>query len=82
MDERVMQMWVRLVLKPSVETRPGNIQPVLLLDSYRCHMIASIMKDIQDLGVEILHISGGCTGLCQPVDIGIDKLLKTRACQF
>jgi hypothetical protein len=82
MEKCVMRMWVRLVLKPYVEMAPGNIQPVLLLDSYRCHMMASIVNDIQDLGVEILHIPGGCTGLCQPVDIGIGNLLKIRAPQL
>jgi hypothetical protein len=60
MDKHVMQMWVHLVLKPHDEMAPGGIQlPVLLLDSYRCHMMASIVNNIQDLGVEILHISGG-----------------------
>jgi hypothetical protein len=73
MDERVMRMWVCLVLNPYVETAPGDIQLVLLLDSYRCHMMASIVNNIQDLGVEIVHIPGGCTGLCQPIDIGIGK---------
>jgi hypothetical protein len=66
MEKCVMRMWVRLVLKPYVEMAPGNIQPVLLLDSYRCHMMTSIVNDIQDLGVEFLHIPGGCTGLCEP----------------
>ncbi len=80
MDERVMKMWIRLVLRPYVETAPAKIQPVLLLDSYRCHMMATIVQDIEDSGVKIINIlPGGCTGLCQPVDIGIGKLLKSRA---
>ncbi len=77
-------MWVRLVLKPYVEMASGDVQPALLLDFYRgCHMMASIVNDVQDLGVEILHIPGGCTGLCQPpVNIGIGKPLKTRVRQL
>ena len=82
MDERVMRMWIHLVLKPHVETAPPEIQPVLLLDSYRCHLMATVVNDIEDLGVEIIHIPGGCTGLCQPVDIGIGKPLKSRARQL
>lgn len=59
--------------------KPYVLQPVLLLDSYRCHMMARIVNDIQVLGVEILRIPGACRGLCQPVDIGIGKPLnKTR----
>lgn len=37
-DKCVMWMWVCFVLKPHVEVVPGNIQPVILLDSYRCLM--------------------------------------------
>jgi len=28
------------------------------------------------MGIEVLHIPGGCTYLCQPGDIGINKPLK------
>jgi hypothetical protein len=45
-------------------------------------MMASIVNDIQDLGVQIENLSGGCTGLCQPVDVGVGKSLKARARQL
>ena len=38
MDERVMLMWVEMVLKPYVDTAPENVVPLLFLDSYCCHM--------------------------------------------
>ena len=79
MDERVMRKWIRLVLRPYVETAPPNIDPIIFLDSYRCHMMAPVVDEIQQLGVEVIHIPGGCTGLCQPVDIGIAKPLKSRS---
>jgi hypothetical protein len=41
-------------------------------------MMASVVCKIQDLGVEVEHIPGGCTALCQPVDIGINKPFKNR----
>ncbi len=82
MDERVMRSWIRLVLKLYVEGAPPGVQPVLFLDSFRCHMMASVVNDIQDLGVQIETIPGGCTGLCQPIDIGIGKPLKSRARYF
>ena len=50
--------------------------PYLALDSYQCHMMQSVVHAIQDLGVEVLHIPGGCTGLCQPLDFGVNKPLK------
>jgi transposase len=78
MDERVMIMWVEEVLQPYVETAPDGVVPILFLDSYRCHMMASVVNRIQALGVEVQHIPGGCTGLCQPVDVGVNKPFKNR----
>ena len=39
-------------------------------------MMHSIVNAIQDLGVEVEHIPGGCTSLSHPVDIGINKPFK------
>ncbi len=75
-----MLCWVDEVLKPYlvVNPPPPGIVPVILLDAYRCHMMASVTDAIADLGLEIISIPGGCTGLCQPLDIGINKPFKTR----
>jgi hypothetical protein len=78
MDERVMLAWVEEVLALYVATAPGDIIPLLILDSYQCHMMASVVSKIQELGVEVKHIPGGCTSLCQPVDVGFDKPFKYR----
>ena len=59
MDERVMQIWVRMILKPHIDQAPEGVQPIIKLDSCRCHMMASIVNDIQDLGVQIENIPSG-----------------------
>jgi hypothetical protein len=59
-----------------------HIQPLLLLDSYKCHTMASVVADIEALGIQIENIPGGCTGLCQPVDVGVGKPQRTRACHL
>ena len=69
-------MWVEKVLKPYDESAPEGIVPLLLLDSYHCHVMASAVNEIQELGLEVEHIPGGCMYLCQPVDIGINKPYK------
>ena len=69
-------MWVDMVLKQYVDTAPEDVVPILVLDSYHCHMMNSVVNAIQDLGVQVEHIPGGCTSLCQPVDIGINKPFK------
>ena len=78
MDERVMHLWIDKVLKPYVDQAPPGVVPLLLLDSYRCHMMKAIVNAIEDLGVEVEHIPGGCTSLCQPVDVGVNKPFKSR----
>ena len=78
MDEGVMIAWVDAVLKPYVTTAPEHVIPLLILDSYRCHMMGSVVQKIQELGVEVRHIPGGCTSLCQPVDVGFNKPFKDR----
>jgi hypothetical protein len=35
-----------------------------------------VVSKIAVLGVEVIHIPGGCMGLCQPLDVGINKLFK------
>jgi hypothetical protein len=80
MDEEVMIVfvWVDAVLKPYVANAPKDVIPLLILDSYQCYMMASVVTWIQELGIEVKHIPGGCTSLCQPVDIGFNKPFKDR----
>ena len=76
MDE--MLQWVKEVLEPWSKNVPAGIMPYLLLDSYKCHLMSSVVHAIQDLGIEVEHIPGGCTGLVQPLDVGVNKPLKNR----
>ena len=78
MDERVMHLWIDKILKPYIDQAPPGIDPLLLLDSYRSHMMKSTVNAIEDLGVEVNYIPGGCTSLCQPVDVGVNKPFKSR----
>jgi len=39
-------------------------------------MMGNIVNCIQLLGIEVIHIPAGCTYLCQPVDVRINKSIK------
>lgn len=39
-------------------------------------MMLSVVEAVQDFGVEVEYIPDGCTGLCQPVDVGVYKPFK------
>jgi hypothetical protein len=41
-------------------------------------MMGLVVHKIQELGVEVKHILGGCTSLCQPINIGFNKPSKDR----
>jgi hypothetical protein len=66
------------MLVPSVATAPDHVIPVLFLDMHQCHMMALVVQMIQELGLEVQHIPGGCTSICQPVDVGFNKPFKDR----
>jgi hypothetical protein len=71
MDEKMIHIWIDKVLIPWKQSRDPNIVLLLVLDSYRVHMMGTIVNHIQQLGIEVQHIPGGCTYLCQPVDVGV-----------
>jgi hypothetical protein len=82
MDETMMNEWIDVVLKPWKDARDENnpsIQPpILVLDAYRVHQMGSIVNRIQAMGIEVVHIPPGCTYVCQPIDVGVNKPIKTR----
>jgi hypothetical protein len=61
MDEGTMIRWVDEVFAAYIAANPPpeGMIPVLLLDSYRCHMMALVVSRIMALGVEVIHIPGG-----------------------
>jgi hypothetical protein len=77
-DERCMLIWIKQILGPYlvVNLPPLGIQPVILLNAYPCHMMVLVVNKISDLGIEVIHIPGGCTGLCQLLNIGVNKPFK------
>ncbi len=40
--------------------------------------MGSVINRIQAMGIVVIHIPAGCTYLCQPVNVGINKPIKKR----
>ena len=78
MDERCMLEWIEVVLKPYAASAAADVTPILVLDSYRCHLMGTVVGKIQELGIEVWHIPSGCTGNLQPIDIDINKPFKNH----
>ena len=66
------------VLAPYVAGAPTGVVPLLFLDSYQVHKMALVNAAINNLGVEVVIIPPGCTGLTQPVDVGFNKPFKNN----
>ena len=78
MDESMMSVWIEKCLLPWKETLPPGATPLLILDSFRVHMMGSVVEKIQGIGIEVQYIPGGCTYLCQPIDVGVNKPIKNK----
>ena len=50
--------------------------PIIILDAYRVHQMGLVVNRIQMMGIEVIHIPAGCTYLCQPIKVGINKPIK------
>lgn len=37
-------------------------------------MMALVVSEIVKLGIKVIHFPGGCTGLCQPLDVGVNSV--------
>ena len=62
---------VEQVMKPHILEAPI----ILFLDSHRCHMIASVITQNNEL-----FFTDGCTSLCQPVDVRVTQSLHAALC--
>ena len=78
MNEELMLCWIDTVLKPWALSAPPRIVPVVFLDAFKGHLLPSVMRAIENEGVEVKYIPANCTGLTQPVDVGYNKPLKQR----
>ncbi len=76
MTESLMFQWIEKSLAPHVATAPDGIVPLLFLDSFSVHLMGSVHRAINDLGVDVIMIPPHCTGVTQPVDVGYNKPFK------
>jgi hypothetical protein len=73
-----MTKWIDLMLVKWKNVKPPRAVQTLILDDYRIHIMGNIINQMQSLGIEVIHIPAGSTYLCQPIDVGINKTIKSR----
>jgi hypothetical protein len=65
-DEETMLEWIEVILKPYVALAPPHIVPIVLLDSFKVHMVGSVSRAIQALGAEVKFIPPAAPGSSSP----------------
>ena len=55
--------------------------PIIILDVHRIHQMGSLVNYILSMGSEVVHIPAGCTYLCKPIDVGVNKPIKCQLCE-
>ena len=78
MSKPLLFLWIEKVLAPYVAGAPTGVVPLLFLESYQVHTMPSVNAAIKDLGMEVIIIPPGCTGLTQPINGGYNKPLKNH----
>ena len=68
-----MKVWVEQIPKAMYLQQTRWDCSHFFVDIYHCHMMELVVSIITQLWMEVLHIPGSCTGLCQPIDVGINK---------
>ncbi|KAL8571450.1 hypothetical protein ACOMHN_009382 [Nucella lapillus] len=70
MTRESLFVWIERVLGHSDQRR------LLVLDQYAAHRTADVQAAMGGRDVDLAFIPGGCTGLAQPIDIGVVKQFK------
>lgn len=75
MDEALTIDWLKCVWG----FRPGGASippPMLVLDSFRCHRMPSILNKMHQIKSDLVIIPGGMTRILQPLDVSVNKPTK------
>ena len=75
MDDNLVKDWLRTVWG----RRPGALtkKSLLVLDAFRCHKTDMVKKELRQMKSSLAVIPGGMTSMLQPLDVSINKPMKT-----
>lgn len=71
-DAEIMLRWIDECLREFTNRN----HTLLILDSFRCHIMGSIKKQQRKANCVLGVIPGGCTSVLQPLDVSINKPFK------
>jgi len=75
MNEDLFLKWISRVWKPHIN---GFKRTLLIMDQFRVHKMANVLKELDACGTDVLFIPTGMTFYLQPCDVYLNKPLKNR----
>ena len=78
MNSSIMLEWVNFILEPHAKKLPANKSGLLLMDNHRTHIDEKVIKKIKSFRYDVIYLPPNTTGRTQPVDLGINRLLKSN----
>ncbi|GMF22751.1 unnamed protein product [Phytophthora fragariaefolia] len=72
-DERVMHDWINHLFKPNVTS-----YSLLMVETLKTHKMDSVLDKLGAMGTSVHVEPPGCTGVAQPLDVGVMSPLKTH----
>ena len=74
MTEVLFLDWVKQIWEPYAKAFPRTL---LILDEFSVHKMESVKSTMTKLNTDLLYIPSGMTSKLQPLDIFVNKPLKT-----
>ena len=78
MDGDLVLEGIDNVLVPHLQQCNPQTEVVLILDHYVAHTSEAIIQCLVQLGITLYIVPGGCTYICQPFDVRINKPFRDR----
>jgi hypothetical protein len=71
-----MLRYINTILVPYLTSFPGE-RCLLILDNFSVHLTMEVRRKLHSLRCDLLYIPQGMTGILQPLDISINKQVKS-----
>ncbi|KAF4083566.1 hypothetical protein AMELA_G00143600 [Ameiurus melas] len=78
MDEEKMREWLREVYVKRLDVFFHASPSLLICDSMRAHLTATVKNEVKQMNSELAIIPGGLTKELQPLGIGVNRAFKVK----
>ena len=74
-NETILSEYIKRVIVPWKES--NKLNPILLLDEASCHYTSQVLQILKECMILPIFVPGGATSLVQPLDVALNKPIKS-----